>query len=155
MKSLRIIRAKPNPRGKDRAGRYIPPAQLAAEWVDFENDGTEPFPLDGITLYHLAYHQGCRDPRWDQVQSFSGILQPKKIVRVRSGERLTADQMYPEDVAGADHHVFTGRRNYVWNNDCSDTAALHNGKAFEDQASYDPYPPEGAILYRQGDKLVP
>jgi hypothetical protein len=155
MKSLRIIRIKPNPSGKDRVGRYIPAAQLAAEWVDFQNDGTEPFLLDGIALYHLAYQPQCRDPRWETVQTFSGTLQPQKIVRVHSGEKLITDQMYPEDVAGVDHHVFTGRRIYVWNNDCGDSAALYNGKAFEDQASYDPYPPEGVILHRQGDKLVP
>lgn len=53
MKSLRIIRAKPNP-SKDRSGSYIQPAQLAAEWVDFENDGNENYPLEPITLYHLA-----------------------------------------------------------------------------------------------------
>ena len=154
MQSLRVIRAKPNPRGKDRAGAYSPPAQLAAEWIDFQNDGTAPFPLAGITLYHLAYQPRCRDPRWDAVQSFSGTLDPGQIVRVHSGEELTVAQMHAEDVVGADYHVFIGRRNYVWNNDCGDTAALHNGKAFEDQASYDPYPPEGLVLHRQGDKLV-
>jgi hypothetical protein len=59
----------------------------------------------------------------------------------------------PEDVAGAHHHTFTGK-NYVWNNDCGDTAGLGNGQVWIDNASYDPYPPEGRILIRQGDKLV-
>ena len=58
-------------------------------------------------------------------------------------------RMYPEDATGVDHHVFTSR-NYVWNNDCGDTAGLWDGKVWIDAASYDPYPVEGKILTRQG-----
>ena len=155
MKSLRIIRAKPNPSGKDRSGSYIQPAQLAAEWVDFENDGNENYPLEPITLYHLAFQYGCRDPKWDKVMTFTGTLQPGKIVRVHSGEKLSTGEMYPEDVVGADHHCFTGRLNYIWNNDCGDVAGLYDGQVFEDKAGYDSNPPEGAVLRRVGDKLVP
>ncbi len=154
MKSLRIVRAKPNPAGKDRHGPHTPPAQLAAEWVDFNNDGTEGFPLEPITLYHVAYQPSCRDPKWDKLMTFKGTLAAGKTVRVHSGNELALNQMHPEDASGADHHLFTGR-NYVWNNTCGDTAGLYNGQAFEDKATYDPYPPEGAILHRQGDKLVP
>jgi hypothetical protein len=62
--------------------------------------------------------------------------------------------MYAEDVAGVDYHCFTGRRNYIWNNACGDVAGLYDGRVFEDKAGYDPQPPEGAVLFRVGDKLV-
>lgn len=154
MKSLRIVKAKPNPAGKDRHGPHTPAAQLAAEWVDFINDGTEAFPLEPIVLYHVAYQPGCRDPKWDKLMPFKGTLSVGKTVRVHSGNELPLNQMHPEDASGADHHLFTGR-NYVWNNTCGDTAGLYNGQAFEDKATYDPYPPEASVLRRQGDKLVP
>jgi hypothetical protein len=105
MKSLRIIRAKPNPSGKDRSGGYIRPAQLAAEWVDFQNDGDESCSLDGITLYHLAFQYGCRDPKWDKVMAFTGPLPPGKIVRVHSGEKRPDHdraRLAPDVEAGGD-----------------------------------------------------
>lgn len=155
MKSLRIVRAKPNPAGKDRSRHSIPAAQLAAEWVDFTNDGTEPFPLDAISLWHSAYQAGCRDPKWDRVTTFRGTLEVGKVVRVHSGDPIQLSEMYPEDVRGADYHWFTGTRNYIWNNACGDTPLLFDGRTTEDSATYDPYPPEGAILRRVGDKLIP
>lgn len=154
MASLRITRAKPNPTGKDRIGPYTPPAQLAAEWVDFFNDGDRIYPLDGVSLQHIAYQPGCSNGQWAYIMGFTGRLQPGEIVRVHSGGPISLSQMHPEDVAGAHHHMFTGK-NYVWNNDCGDTAGLWNGQVWVDKASYDPYPPEGRILIRQGDKLVP
>lgn len=154
MKSLRIIRAKPNPRGKDRAGTYTPPVQLAAEWVDIQNDGNEPFPLEPIILCHLAYQPGCREPKWEKMTPFTGTLQPGKIVRVHSGSAIPLTEMHPVDILGADHHIFTGR-NYVWNNTCGDAPALWDGRMYEDKAGYDPQPPEGVVLHRVGDKLVP
>jgi hypothetical protein len=71
MKTLRNIKAKPNPRGKDRHGSYTPPTQLAAEWVD-ENNGTEAFPLNGMGMHHIVYQSGCRDGRWQEVMNFQG-----------------------------------------------------------------------------------
>lgn len=154
MKSLRIVRAKPNPAGKDRQRGHTPAAQLAAEWLDFKNDGTEDLTLDPISLQHIAYQPGCRNGEWRAVTPFNGVLAPGKIVRVHSGNSIPTSQMYPEDVAGADFHVSTGR-DYVWNNDCGDTAGLWNGTIWVDKASYDSYPPEGRVLRREGDKLVP
>ena len=40
-----IIKAKPNPAGKDRVSGITPKKQLAAEWVDFKNIGDESFGL--------------------------------------------------------------------------------------------------------------
>jgi hypothetical protein len=154
MKSLRIIKAKPNPRGKDRYGSYIPPAQLAAEWVDFENSGNEKYSLVDIELNHIAYQPICKNGKWDPVMTFTGNLEPEKVVRVHSGAKISLADMNIEDVTGADFHLFTGK-NYVWNNDCGDSSGLWNGNAWVDKASYDPYPPEGRILRRVGDKLIP
>lgn len=153
MKILRVIKAKPNPADKDRVGGITSRRQLAAEWVDFKNIGDDGYVLDGISLQHIAYQPGCRDGRWETVMSFKGILQSGQIVRVHSGSQLSLSEMNPEDVAGADHHLFTGG-NYIWNNDCGDTARLWNGLVGIDSASYDPYPLEGKILVRQGDKLI-
>ena len=153
MKNLRIVKAKPNPTGKDRYGSYTPPAQLAAEWVDFQNNGTEAYQLNGITLYHIAYQLSCREGKWKDVMGFQGPLQAGQVVRVHSGSQIPISNMYPEDVVGADFHLFTGR-NYIWNNTCGDSAGLYNG-SFIDKASYDPYPPEGRALRRVGDKLIP
>lgn len=154
MKSLRVVKAKPNPVGKDRRRGFTPAAQLAAEWVDYSNDGTENYTLDGVSLQHVAYQPGCRDPKWQWVMPFTGVLQPGRIVRVHSGQKISLSEMHPEDARGADFHLFTGR-DYIWNNDCGDSVGLWNGTIWVDKAFYDPYPPDGAVLHRQGDKLVP
>jgi hypothetical protein len=126
---------------------------LAAEWVDFKNDGTETFPLSGVSLQHIAYQPGCRNGKWDKVMGFQGDLSVGQVVRVHSGGEIPLSQMNTEDSQGADFHLFTGK-NYIWNNDCGDSAGLWNGNAWVDKASYDPYPPEGRILRRVGNKLI-
>jgi len=154
MKLLRIIKAKPNPSGKDRIGGIAPPKQLAGEWVDFRNAGDELHSLEGISLYHVAYQPGCRDGKPEKVMGFKGSLKPGEIVRVHSGGEIGLGEMHPEDAQGAHYHLFTGG-NYVWNNSCGDSAGLWNGLIWIDNASYEPYPSEGRILVREGDKLVP
>jgi hypothetical protein len=153
MKGLRITKAKPNPAGKDRVAGVTSKRQLAAEWVEFKNTGDEPFTLNGISLQHIAYQQRCREGRWEAVMSFKGVLQPGQVVRVHSGSELSTSEMNPEDAIGANYHFFTAR-NFIWNNDCGDTARLWNELITIDAASYDPYPLEGKILVRQGDKLI-
>lgn len=153
MKILRVVRAKPNPAGKDRIGTITPKKQLAAEWLDFKNAADESYELQGVSLHHIAYQPGCRDGKWAEIMSFKGALRPGEVVRVHSGPEIPLSEMYPEDAAGATYHLFTGN-NYVWNNDCGDTAGLWDGKVWIDAASYDPYPVEGKILTRQGDKLI-
>lgn len=65
--------------------------------------------------------------------------------------------LHDEDRQGADFHAFVGRDLYVWNNAEGDCSGLWSPAAqrFIDKACYDPHPPEGAILVRVGDKLVP
>lgn len=155
MKPLQIIRIKPNPTGKDR-NRYgaLDPAQLGAEWVDFKNTGTTSVNLDGVALYHVAYHAG--QGHWEQIMTFQGNLGAGQIVRVHAGKARELSVLRQEDVTGAQHHLFMGTDAYVWNNREGDTPALReaNGTGI-DQASYDPNPPEGEILVRSGNELVP
>ena len=154
---LTIIRIKPNPAGKDRARHgNATPAQLAGEWVDFRNDTGADVSLDGVTLWHLTYAPG-RDREWEQVVGFAFTLPTGQIARVHSGQRRDLSVVRPEDLSGADLHAFTGKDAYVWNNEQGDTPLLFKAatKTTVDRASYDPNPPEGAVLIRQGDKLVP
>ena len=153
---LTIIRAKPNPAGKDRPAQGGPSvAQLAAEWVDFRNDTGVDVALGGVSLWHLTYAPG-RAPEWAQIMTFSGTLPAGRIVRVHSGMKRDVSVIRQEDRDGADYHAFTGDDAYVWNNKQGDTPLLFRAaeKSTIDKASYDPNPPEGLVLVRHGDKLV-
>jgi hypothetical protein len=154
MSALRIVRLKPNPTGKDRTHSGTPARQLTAEWVDFQNVSSTPCPLEGVSLYHVAFRPGtCSNGQSDRIDSYQGSLQPGQIVRVHSGQPISLASMNTEDVTGADFHFFT-KRDYVWNNDCGDVAGLGRGSEWIDRAAYDPCPPEGKILVRQGNKLL-
>lgn len=153
MKGLKVIKAKPNPSGKDRTLHQIPPKQLAAEWVDFQNIGNEGYNLAPVTLQHLVYKPGCSDARAEIVMTFKGTLQPGEILRVHSGHPIPLTDLPQEDVAEATYHLFSGK-GYVWNNSCGDAPSLAEGGAWIDRAFYDSNPPEGRILVRSGDKLV-
>jgi len=158
MKSLGVFRAKPNPAGKDRS-RYgkATPAQLGAEWVDIKNVGQYATDLAGVDLYHQAFKRAGADPEWEKVVSLTGSLPAATVLRIHSGQVRDLSVLNAEDVRGAEYHGFTGRDAYVWNNAEGDTPALWmpSDKAWVDNASYDPYPPEGAVLVRSGSKLVP
>lgn len=151
---LFLTRIKPNPAGKDRSRTGATPAQLAAEWVDFRNDGSEPAPLDEVVLYHRAYSGGTA--KWERVIGFTGTLPVGQTVRVHAGRARDVSVMKHEDLVGADYHIFIGEDRYVWNNREGDTPLLYNQQTHStiDQASYDPFPPEGAVLVRQGTKFV-
>lgn len=156
MKTLQITRIKPNPTGKDKTPTGgASAAQLAAEWVDFKNTGSAPVNLSGVDLYHVAYAAGSNEGRWEKIIDFTGMLPAGQTVRVHSGSGPDS-AIRAEDRAGADHHVFTGR-SYVWNNRQGDKPTLFEPaqKQNIDQATYDPYPPEGQVLARAGSKLVP
>ena len=156
MKNLQITRIKPNPTGKDRGSSgTTSQSQLAGEWVDFKNIGSTAVDLAGVDLYHLAYAPGATQGRWDKIMTFSGNLLAGHTVRVHSGSGPES-VIKPEDRVSADHHLFTGR-NYVWNNKQGDSPTLFDPANEQniDQAYYDPYPPEGQVLVRMGNKLVP
>ena len=152
--NLLIIKAKPNPLGKDRIGRTFTPAiQLAAEWVDFQNIAKTAINLNGTQMYHLAYLPGKTE--WELVIELSGVIQSGEIVRIHSGNPLPLNQMNFQDTIGANYHVFTGK-NYVWNNDKLDKPYLWYKPTQQkiDLTYYDAWPVEGKILQRLNDKLI-
>lgn len=155
MKTMKSIRIKPNPAGKDRTRQGATAAQLGAEWVDLKNEGTTSITLDGLSLYHVAYSGKTDNGTWDKVASFTGQLGAGQIMRVHSGNGPVSI-LNTGDVQGADVHVFTRRNNYVWNNDRGDCSALRKDGETEhfDKVWYDPNPPEGVVLVRQADKFV-
>jgi hypothetical protein len=154
--NLQTLQLKPNPSGKDRS-RYggASATQLGAEWVDVKNISSSSVDLTGVKLCHIAYSVGSNRGQWDEVIGFRGTLGAGNVIRVHSGsgpESFLRD----EDKRGVDHHLFTNRDNYVWNNDHGDCSALFQGNCSEpfDKACYDPNPPEGVVLKRVGDRLI-
>ncbi len=151
--NLKIIKAKPNPAGKDKIGNLYPQQQLAGEWIDIQNVTDQPMNLDYIKVYHWAYKRP--KPGWEEVTDFQGTLPPYEIVRIHSGNEIPLNQLQPEDFLGAHHHIFSGK-NYVWNNDKEDLPSIWNTsiKKWIDRTSYDAFPLDGKILNRINDKLV-
>jgi hypothetical protein len=158
MKTLQTFRLKPNPAGKDKNpfGKAST-AQLGAEWVDIKNTGSSAVMMEGVKLYHVAFVHG-KASHWELIMSFKGTLGVGEIVRIHSGHGPVS-LLNPEDRDGATYHIFTDRDQYVWNNAEGDTSRITetsgSGEVETDKAGYDPHPPEGVILVRSGDKLVP
>lgn len=154
MSNLRTVRLKPNPSGKDRT-RWggASATQLGGEWADIENQGSQGFDLQGVGLHHVAY-KSDGSSQWDLVISFQGVLQPGQVMRIHAGAGPES-VLLAQDRNGADIHLFTGG-NYVWNNDKGDCAGLiKNSTTQLDKACYAANPPEGVILKRVGEGLVP
>jgi hypothetical protein len=158
--SIRVVQLKPNPAGKDSLGLAFA-AQLAAEWVDVRNDAKTAFDVSRLSMFHRAYAGASSNWQWGSViasgAEFTGFLQPGQVLRIHSGRVRELGVIRAEDRVGADLHGFTGRDAYIWNNSQGDMAAIWNAiaKVFIDQAEYLPYPPEGTVLVRSGDLLVP
>lgn len=154
MTTIQTTRLKPNPAGKDRSKTSISETQLAAEWIDFKNVCGQTVELGGLSLYHKAFKSNGTY-EWELVRTLGGVLEPGKVLRIHSGKGPYA-VVQDADKVGSDYYYFTGQSRYVWNNDFGDTAAIWrpSTKEFVDQASYDPYPPEGVILQRVGNKFV-
>jgi hypothetical protein len=158
MKTLQTVRLKPNPAGKDKTRNgTASTTQLGAECVDLKNTGSAPVEMDGVKLHHVAF-VGGKPSHWELIMSFNGTLEAGKILRVHAGHGPLSE-LRPEDRNGADYHLFTDRNQYVWNNAEGDTSRITepsgNGEADTDMAGYAPNPPEGVVLVRSGDKLVP
>ncbi|TWT43458.1 hypothetical protein [Botrimarina hoheduenensis] len=157
MRNVETVRLKPNPSGKDRTrGGYASATQLGAEWVDLKNVGTTSCDLGDVEVYHIAYSDRSDSGRWEKVTGFNGKLPAGKIVRVHSGSG-PINVLRDEDQLGADFHIFTQKDSYIWNNDRGDCSGLFMVGASQpfDKACYDAYPPEGEVLQRSGNKLVP
>ncbi len=156
MKTFQTYRLKPNPAGKDRGRFGATPSQLAAEWVDLRNTGAAAVALTGVTLTHVAYKPGASQGHWEPVFTFGqGVLNPGQVVRIHAGQARTG-VILPEDLAGADYHLFTGEDRYVWNNDRGDCSSLWEAgqPGPYDSACYPAAPPEGVVLVRSGNALV-
>ena len=139
---LYVLKAHPNPAGKDRS-RYQPPTndKLNEEWVEFINNGYQSIDLAAFTLHDYTYHANCVKSEERQLQSYTGTLQAGHSVRVHTG----AGQTYN---TGSTWHVFLNRENFVWNNECGDYVILRENTSLHDWASYDPNPPDDVILQR-------
>lgn len=160
---IQISRAKPNPQGKDRHRYGSPDAeQLLAEWVDIKNVGDTGVNLSTLNLAHLEFDEQCRpkaQPKIYWTGPSAGILHPGQVIRVHTGKSSASIYMRVEDRNGVDHHGYAESGNYILNNRCGDTLSVwwkSNDNAWnkDDEASYDPNPPEGAVLVRNGRKLV-
>lgn len=156
---LKTVQLKPNPAGKDRT-RYggLTADQLAAEWVDLKNVGNQSIDVSGVIAKHVAYAPGAAQGHWELVTSFNkGTLAPGQVIRIHTGKDRGSGVIRPEDLTGATFHLFTGEDRYLWNNDKADCSSLwlpgqHNPF---DAVWYSANPPEGAVLVRSGDALVP
>jgi len=151
--ALFILKAKPNPAGKDKTPQgYASVQQLGGEWVDIKNIGDLPVNLGEIEFQHKAFST-IGTFTWKKVTGFTGTLPVGQIVRVHSGSGPESKLLWA-DKQDVDYHVFTNRDQYVWNNAFGDSPRLIKGHSCLDEASYGSNPPEGTILSRIGDWLV-
>ena len=155
---LRIIKAKPNPVGKDRTPKLLTTqSRLGAEWIDIKNIGSAGFSLKNIQIYHVAYINGKAE--WKLLKDFNSALLipalPSGIVmRIHSGNGPLS-VLSPEDVQGASRHYFTGK-NYVWNNDKTDKPMIYDKvkKIRLDETFYNPPVLDGKVLVRVNNQLI-
>lgn len=155
---LQIIKAKPNPLGKDNVlGLLLMNKKLGAEWVDIKNTGSTPVSLKNIQIYHVAYKNGGAE--WEIAKDFSdlllGVTLPAgSIMRIHSGSGPTS-VLNREDILGANSHYFT-RKTYIWNNDKIDQPMIWDKtkKAKVDKTYYDAPVQDGKVLVRVNDKLI-
>jgi hypothetical protein len=155
---IRVYRMKLGPTGTGRSQYGSPSHGKPEEWFDVRNDGSASVRTSGFCLYHLEYPSSEGEPEYRLVVTLPECsLKPGEILRVHSGPRRDLSALYAEDRTGADQHAFTGGEARVWNRREGDTAVLYAQVTEEstDSVSYDPNPPEGVVLFRQGPKLVP
>lgn len=160
--SLLILRTKPNPLGKDRAGNNPLPAQLNGEWVDIQNNGPAAVTLAGVYLSNQQFAPGCVPSQITTYWEGSSVsyLGPGEIVRVHTGRERDRSLMSGTDLNGAQHHAFAESGNFALNNRCGDSLALwmrgRDGSWAPalDLAAYNPWPAEGAVLNRMGAWLA-
>ena len=160
--TLFIQRAKPNPLGKDTSHHVPKPEQLQGEWVVLLNSGGVALNLGNYSLANRQFDSHCVPKPQPEIY-WSGdptkILAPGENVRIHTGRSADWWAAQAEDKTGVNYHSFAERGSFVLNNRCGDTISLWTKDRAGnwqcvDSATYDPNPPEGAILERSGSKLV-
>lgn len=153
-RKLEIVKAKPNPAGKDKVYGTPKPEQLLGEWVDIKNTGTESIPFSVISLSHTLFDNRCNntgriEPYW---KSSGDYLAVGQTIRVHTGKKSDSHLMNQIDRAGCDWHGYANRENFVLNNACGDIITVTWTDSFgttqRDTVSYSRNQPEGAILER-------
>lgn len=155
MSDIIILRAKPNPYGKDRYGFHATQELLRAEWIDLYNNTNHGLNMDGVSLYDHTFGTTCGDQGKRLIFRFGVFTLPSgSVVRIHSGESIESSKLPPEDSNGADYHGYT-TYNYVLNNLCGDIIEVRNKEdVLVDKTSYSPKPAEGDILERKGNLLI-
>src|SRR5947208_8079602 len=105
---MQIVRAKPNPSGKD-TNRHRPLApQLLGEWVDIKNIGDAPVSASVLNLAHSEFGPGCAIKEkariywpWSPI-----VVGPGEIARVHTGRNADSWQMAQVDRNGVNHHAY-------------------------------------------------
>ena len=95
------------------------PSQLAGEWVDIRNDDSVAVEMSAVALYHRAY-VGFSNSDWKWAAGvaddakISGLLSAGQTLRVLIPVACgRSPRIRPEDLVGADVHLFTGRPGLV------------------------------------------
>jgi hypothetical protein len=159
MNKIIIYRAKPNPAGKDKFHNIPLPRQLQGEWVDLANINDQAVTLKGVYLFHTAFGGGCSDSKlahyWQSPDNL--VLGAREILRIHTGKAADAGQMDNVDRQGVHKHAWAEHNSFKLNNGaCGEKLVLwwNDTRQTLDQAGYDPYPPEGVVLVREGNKLA-
>lgn len=158
---ITIKAAKPNPAGKDKASGHPLPEQLQGEWVDLENTSGQAVRLTGVSLDHRVYGPFSTEPRfalyWKDTEGL--LLAPNQVLRIHSGHAKDSIFMAREDLVGAHIHRWSERDLFALNNGATGDklTVWHHADQWAriDETEYAPFPPEGAILRRIGDRLMP
>ena len=150
MSILYVVRAQPNPRGKDTLwSGAATNQQLNEEWVEFEAVGGDR-NLTGDVVTHVTFSAHCRTTGSDELIKFSeGTLSVGRRLQLHTGFGTNG-------WVGVTFHMYLGRSWFVWNNACGDRATVsYNGRII-DSAAYAPRPPEGVLERIVGtDRLEP
>jgi hypothetical protein len=143
MPDLLITRALPNPAGKDRTPAHlVTNDQLNGEWIEFANMADHDLVIDGVRISDYTFNNYCHTTGERQLTTFTGSMPCGSSIRLHTGYGEPWNE-------GVIRHLYLNHDNFVWNNRCGDTATLRVQSPGEiDHATYDPHPPEGAILKR-------
>lgn len=164
--SLQIIKAKPNPAGKESGKEHdgfeaSRTDALFAEWVDVKNIGDDAVNFQTMQLRHALFGEDCHttgelELYW--IGDNGDFLKPSQVLRVHGGRREDAHLMAAEDQAGADWHGYAENDDFILNNRCGDKIVLSWQDAadqiHQDWVCYAPYPPDDLILKRSGNLLA-